>query len=62
MKKVLTAMFRRSRRNSNGTRIMIGHRPDNRIAGTLYESLGFIQVSRELIDGEIVRLLQIGRA
>ncbi len=51
-----------SKDNSNGTRIMIGHRPDNRIAGTLYESLGFIQVSRELIDGEIVRLLQIGRA
>nr|WP_275446104.1 hypothetical protein [Paenibacillus sp. ACRSA] len=47
---------------SNGTRIMIAHRSDNQIAGTLYESLGFMQVSRELIDGEIIRLLQIGQA
>ncbi|KQY84424.1 spermidine acetyltransferase [Paenibacillus sp. Root52] len=51
-----------SKGNSNGTRIMIGHRPDNQIAGTLYESLGFMQVSRELIDGEIIRLFQIGQA
>jgi len=39
-------------------RIMIGHRPENGIAGTLYESLGFHRVSEELIDGEVVvRLL-----
>ncbi|MEY8744246.1 hypothetical protein AB9M62_33495 [Bacillales bacterium AN1005] len=47
---------------SNGTRIMIGYRPDNQIAGTLYESLGFMQVSREVIDGEIVRSLQIDQS
>ncbi|SHN73107.1 diamine N-acetyltransferase [Paenibacillus sp. ov031] len=46
-------------RISNCTRIMIGHRPDNLIAGKLYESLGFIKTSEEVIDGEIVRLLQI---
>lgn len=44
---------------SNCTRIMIGHSPDNQIAGMLYESLGFIKVSVDVIDGEIVRLLQI---
>ncbi|WP_339170436.1 GNAT family N-acetyltransferase [Paenibacillus sp. FSL R5-0341] len=38
-------------------RIMIGHRPENGIAGNLYESLGFHRVSEELIDGEVVRLL-----
>lgn len=43
---------------SHGIRIMIGHRPDNQIAGKLYESLGFNKVSEEVIDGEIIRLLQ----
>jgi diamine N-acetyltransferase len=38
-------------------RIMIGHRPDNLIAGELYESLGFKKTSEEIIDGEIIRLL-----
>ncbi|APO45348.1 spermidine acetyltransferase [Paenibacillus xylanexedens] len=37
--------------------IMIGHRPENRIAGNLYESLSFQRVSEGLIDGEVVRLL-----
>ncbi|MDQ0170397.1 hypothetical protein J2T19_001839 [Paenibacillus tundrae] len=41
---------------------MIGYRPDNQIAGTLYESLGFMQVNREVIDGEIVRSLQIDQS
>ncbi|OMF32812.1 GNAT family N-acetyltransferase [Paenibacillus sp. FSL H8-0259] len=45
--------------DSKCTRIMIGHRPDNLIAGKLYESLGFSQAGEEVIDGEIVRLLQI---
>ncbi|GFN32809.1 GNAT family N-acetyltransferase [Paenibacillus xylaniclasticus] len=44
---------------ANCTRIMIGHRPNNSIAGKLYESLGFKKVSEEIIDGEIIRLLQI---
>ncbi|WP_235441499.1 GNAT family N-acetyltransferase [Paenibacillus sp. IHB B 3415] len=44
--------------DSNCTRIMIGHRPDNMIAGRMYEALGFL-ASEEVIDGEIVRLLQI---
>ncbi|MBY0119730.1 GNAT family N-acetyltransferase [Paenibacillus xylanexedens] len=39
-------------------RIMIGHRPENGIAGNLYESLGFQRVSEGLIDGEVVRLLR----
>ncbi|WP_243895968.1 GNAT family N-acetyltransferase [Paenibacillus sp. F411] len=39
--------------------IMLGHRPDNRIAGELYESFSFKKVSEEVIDGEIVRLLQL---
>jgi diamine N-acetyltransferase len=43
----------------NCKRIMIGHRPDNLIAGELYESLGFKRVSEEVIDGEIIRLLQL---
>ncbi|MEO2259615.1 GNAT family N-acetyltransferase [Paenibacillus amylolyticus] len=38
--------------------IMIGHRPENGIAGKLYESLGFQRVSEGLIDGEVVRLLR----
>lgn len=41
----------------NPQRIMIGHRPENMIAGNLYESLGFVRVSDELIDGEVVRVL-----
>lgn len=45
-------------RNSSCTRIMIGHRPDNLIAGRMYEALGFLKASEEVIDGEIVRLLQ----
>ncbi|MNH42935.1 hypothetical protein D3C79_1047330 [compost metagenome] len=45
---------------SGCTRIMIGHRPDNHIAGRLYESLDFQKVSEELIDGEVIRLLKIG--
>lgn len=45
-------------RISNCRRIMIGHRPDNLIAGKLYESLGFLKTSEEVIDGEIVHLLQ----
>lgn len=44
---------------SNCTRIMIGHRPDNLIAGRMYEALGFLKASEEVIEGEIVRLLQI---
>lgn len=42
----------------NCKRIMIGHRPENGIAGNLYESLGFQRVSEGLIDGEVVRLLR----
>ncbi|MET1172494.1 hypothetical protein [Paenibacillus amylolyticus] len=38
--------------------IMIGHRPENDIAGNLYESLGFQRISEGLIDGEVVRLLR----
>lgn len=45
---------------SNCKRIMIGHRPDNHTAGKLYESLGFMKLSEEIIDGEIVRLRKIG--
>ncbi|OPA73054.1 spermidine acetyltransferase [Paenibacillus selenitireducens] len=41
----------------NCQRIMIGHRPENTVAGNLYESLGFERVSKELIDGEVVRHL-----
>lgn len=41
----------------NCQKIMIGHRPENVVAGNLYESLGFKRVSKELIDGEVVRLL-----
>ncbi|GFZ75776.1 N-acetyltransferase [Paenibacillus marchantiophytorum] len=40
-------------------RIMIGHRPNNLIAGRMYESLGFKKASEEIIDGEIIRLLQL---
>jgi diamine N-acetyltransferase len=41
---------------------MIGHRPNNQIAGRLYASLGFKKVSEELLDGEVIRLLEIGPA
>ncbi|MFC6333393.1 GNAT family N-acetyltransferase [Paenibacillus septentrionalis] len=44
---------------SHCTRIMIGHRPNNVIAGKLYESLGFHRISEEVIEEEIIRLLQI---
>ncbi|MCM3783724.1 GNAT family N-acetyltransferase [Neobacillus mesonae] len=40
-------------------RLMIGHRPQNQVAGELYESLGFQKVSEELQDGEVIRLLQL---
>ncbi|TDQ33769.1 diamine N-acetyltransferase [Aureibacillus halotolerans] len=43
---------------SHCKRIMIGHRPDNPIAGKLYETLGFKKVSEEVIDGEIIRVLE----
>ncbi len=41
----------------NCQKIMIGHREENVIADRLYQSLGFVRISNELIDGEIVRLL-----
>lgn len=53
MKQLLTLM----KETLDCQRIMIGHRPENTVAGTLYESLGFKRISRELIDGEVVRLL-----
>ncbi|WP_338042426.1 GNAT family N-acetyltransferase [Paenibacillus alba] len=40
-------------------RLMIGHRPNNLIAGSLYESLGFQKASEEIIDGELIRLLRL---
>ncbi|WP_082708174.1 GNAT family N-acetyltransferase [Paenibacillus sp. DMB5] len=40
-------------------RLMIGHRPDNHTAGHLYESLGFHRVSDEIIEGEVIRLLEL---
>ncbi|OKP77886.1 spermidine acetyltransferase [Paenibacillus helianthi] len=40
-------------------KLMIGHKPDNLIAGNLYESLGFQRASDEIIDGEIIRFLQL---
>ncbi|MBM7568572.1 GNAT family N-acetyltransferase [Paenibacillus sacheonensis] len=46
----------------NCARLMIGHRPNNAIAGRLYESLGFKKVNDDEIDGEIVRLLVTGGA
>ncbi|MEK4852344.1 GNAT family N-acetyltransferase [Paenibacillus sp. FSL H7-0756] len=46
-------------RNEGCTRLMIGHRPGNRIAGLLYDSLGFQKVSEELCDGEVVRCLEL---
>ncbi|NOU65374.1 GNAT family N-acetyltransferase [Paenibacillus sp. LMG 31461] len=46
-------------RQNGCKRLMIGHRPDNLIAGSLYESLGFQKTSEEIIDGEIVRLLRL---
>ena len=47
----------------NCKRIMIGHRPDNLVAGELYESLGFKSISEEDRnaatgkDGSIIELL-----
>lgn len=46
------------RTNYGCDRLMIGHRPNNIAAGRLYNSLGFMKVSEELVDGEVVRLLQ----
>jgi diamine N-acetyltransferase len=43
----------------NCKRLMIGHRPNNQIAECLYDSLGFKKISEEVVDGEIIRLLQI---
>ncbi|MFF2480324.1 GNAT family N-acetyltransferase [Paenibacillus sp. NPDC058071] len=37
--------------------LVIGHRPNNEIAGKLYETLGFQKISDDIIDGEIIRLL-----
>lgn len=48
-------------RNEGCTRLMIGHRPDNQIAGSLYESLEFQKVSEELCDGEVVRCLELNQ-
>lgn len=48
-------------RNEGCTRLMIGHRPDNQIAGSLYESLGFQKVSEELCDGKVVRCLELNQ-
>ncbi|MEO3946709.1 GNAT family N-acetyltransferase [Gorillibacterium sp. CAU 1737] len=45
--------------HSHCKRIMIGHRPANQAAGRLYKSLGFSKISEEIIDGEIIRLLEI---
>ncbi|GIP44439.1 diamine N-acetyltransferase [Paenibacillus sp. J45TS6] len=54
MKKLIHLM------KQNGCKkLMIGHRPDNFIAGNLYESLGFHRVSEEISDGEIIRFLQL---
>lgn len=46
-------------RQKGCNRLMIGHRPDNLIAGNLYESLEFQRASEELVDGEVVRVLQL---
>lgn len=46
-------------RDKGCTRLMIGHRPANRIAGSLYESLGFKKISDEKCDGEIIRCLEL---
>ncbi|MNC68468.1 Spermine/spermidine acetyltransferase [compost metagenome] len=46
-------------RRIGGTRLLIGHRPDNYIAGKLYESLGFQKVREEICDGEIIRFLEL---
>jgi diamine N-acetyltransferase len=54
MKMLIDLMSRRGCRT-----LMIGHRPDNIIAGKLYESLGFHKVSEEIVDGEIIRMLRL---
>ncbi|MDR9854231.1 GNAT family N-acetyltransferase [Paenibacillus sp. VCA1] len=53
LKKLLEHM-----RAINCKRVMIGHRPENLVAANLYESLGFMKVTEEIVDGEIIRLLQ----
>ncbi|MDP5275771.1 GNAT family N-acetyltransferase [Chengkuizengella axinellae] len=45
--------------NYNCKKIMLGHRPNNFLAASFYESLGFKKKSDELIDGETVRVLVI---
>ncbi|WP_145412759.1 GNAT family N-acetyltransferase [Paenibacillus xylanexedens] len=59
-KEALQALIYRMQKTLNCKRILIGHRPDNHVAGALYESLGFQQISEELIDGEVVRALTFG--
>jgi len=54
-KESLLALVQWMQRTLNCERIIIGHRPENRAAGALYESFGFQRVSEELIDGEVVR-------
>lgn len=46
-------------RDKGCTRLMIGHRPDHQIAGSLYEALGFKKISDEIYDGEIIRCLEL---
>ena len=41
----------------NCNKIMIGHRPNNIVAGKLYESLGFKKTG-QIFDGEIIRCLK----
>jgi len=41
----------------NCKKIMIGHRPENTLAGKLYESLGFND-SGQIVDGEVIRCLK----
>lgn len=56
-KEALKQLIDLMRGTLNCQRMMIGHRPENIVAGNLYESLGFEKVSNELIDGEVVRAL-----
>lgn len=57
-KEALLALIQWMQTTLNCERILIGHRPENRAAGSLYESLGFHRISEELIDGEVVRALK----
>ncbi|WP_339838239.1 GNAT family N-acetyltransferase [Paenibacillus sp. FSL R7-0272] len=59
-KEALRALIQRMQKTLNCKRILIGHRPDNHVAGALYESLGFQRISEQLIDGEVVRALKFG--